>query len=42
MLDWYLALFVYSTYPHTHKRVNHEERGKEKDFIRTKEKSGCS
>ena len=30
MLDWYGALFVYSTYPHTHKgnQTMKEEEGK--------------
>ena len=32
MLDWYLALFVYSTYPHTHKG-NRTMKKKGKKYI---------
>ena len=44
-LDWYLALFVYSTYPHTHKgnQTMKEEEGKskKKTLLELKRKVGA-
>ena len=30
MLDWYIALFVYSTYPHTKREKGMKDKDKEK------------
>ena len=35
MLDWYIALFVYSTYPHTIKgnRMKDKDKEKKRDIV---------
>ena len=38
MLDWYIALFVYSTYPHTIKgnEMKDKDKEKKKDIVEIK------
>ena len=36
MLDWYIALFVYSTYPHTIKGNEMKDKEKKKELIEIK------
>ena len=33
MLDWYIALFVYSTYPHTKREKGMKDKEKKKPLI---------
>ena len=33
MLDWYIALFVYSTYPHTKREKGMKDKEKKKPIV---------